>query len=152
MVTDRGCSISGCAKSPHQTDRLLVNAVRPMDVSGFVFEYLYRDAGNFKTYGAMVLEGKVGVARDQIRACLDADELFVAEQVGVPSLCAQHWENCGSGPSHLDHAFHEFVDLRPATEEEREILPAAGSLEVLIDRFRRAAGRWDVSLSPNCRS
>lgn len=121
-----------------------------MDAVCSTFEYLYRDAGNFKTYGAMLLSGDAVAAREFIRACLEVEDLFVAEQVGVPSLCAQHWNDCGAEPSDLDHAYHEFVDLRPATEEEQALLPVVSSLEDLLARFRGAAGRWDVALSPNC--
>lgn len=121
-----------------------------MNSSHCVFEYLYRDAGNWKTHGALLLVGDATTAREELRACLDSGELFVAEQVGVPVLCQRHWDDCEDGPSELDHAFHEFVDLRPATEQEVAALGAAGHLEVLLARFQRAAGRWDVRLSPNC--
>lgn len=115
-----------------------------------VFEYMYRDGGNFKTYGALLLSGGASGARERLTACLESGDLFVAEQIGVSSLCPKHWEDCGDGPSDLDHAYHEFVDLRPATAEDQATLPMVASLEALITRFRLAAGRWDVSLSPNC--
>lgn len=115
-----------------------------------VFEYMYRDAGNWKTYGTLLLAGQGRGMRDLIRDCCESGDWFVAEQVGVPSLCQQHWVDCGDGPSDLDHAFHEFVDLRPASEEEAATLSDSGSLVELLERMRAAAGRWDVRLSPNC--
>jgi hypothetical protein len=116
-----------------------------------VFEYMYRDAGNWKTHGALLLSGDAEDGREALRECLEWGDLFVAEQVRVPSLCEQHFIDCGEGgPSDLDHAFHEFVDLRPATEEDLGSLAASGSLEELLGRMRTAAGCWDVSLSPNC--
>jgi len=114
-----------------------------------VFEYLYRDAGNFKTHGALLLTGSEPEADASVRECLEWADQFVAEQVGVPSLCRAHWESAGDGPSDLDHAYHEFVRLRPATADELT-LPHGGSLQALVGRIRAAKGRWDVRLSPNC--
>ncbi len=120
-----------------------------MDNGAVVFEYLYRDAGNFKTDGCLLLTGEDAGAEVAIRACLEWGDQFVAEQVGVPPLCRKHWEAVGEGPSDLDHAYHEFVGLRPATDDDREI-PLWGSLDTMLTRMRAAAGVWNVTLSPNC--
>lgn len=114
-----------------------------------LFEYLYRDGGNFKTHGQLLLKGQDDGAEDVIRKCLEWGDQFVAEQVGVPALCDQHWESVGEGPSDLDHAFHEFVCLRSPEADEVSI-PVWGSLEELVLRMRSATRRWDVRLSPNC--
>lgn len=114
-----------------------------------VLEYMYRDAGNFKNCGKLLLSGNAGGAEAIILGCLDWGNQFVAEQIGVPSLCRAHWESVGEGPSDLDHAYHEFIRLRPATADELG-LPGAGSLQVLLDRTQAAAGRWDATQSPNC--
>lgn len=121
-----------------------------MESSHCIFEYMYRDGGNWKTHGALLLTGDPTGMRQALRGFLESDDLFVAEQVGVPSLCEEHFVACGEGPSDLDHAYHEFVDLRLATTEEVAALPVAGRLDELIERFRTVAGRWDVRLSPNC--
>lgn len=113
-----------------------------------VFEYLYRDAGNFKTYGALLLTGHAPEALAALRGCLDWAEQFVAEQVGIPPLYCQHWEAVGDGPSDLDHAFHEFVCIRPALAEDLG-LPKGGSLQALLAKMQAATGQWDVRLSPN---
>lgn len=115
-----------------------------------VFEYMYRDAGNWKTYGALLLVGNANGLRETLCACLEWSDLFVAEQVGIPSLYEAHLIACDDGPSDLDHAYHEFVDLREAAEDELKTLTVAGSLDDLIMRMQKAAGHWDVSLSPNC--
>lgn len=116
-----------------------------------IFEYMYRDGGNWKTHGALLLSGIASDgSRGLLRDCFEWEDLFVAEQVEVPSLCAAHWADDGEGPSDLDHADHEFVDLRPATDEEVAAMPLAGSLHDLMVRMRAAAGCWNVSLSPNC--
>lgn len=113
-----------------------------------VFEYIYRDAGNFKTQGRLRLVGTVDSAEQTIRDCLDWGDQFVAEQVDVPSLCRAHWQAVGEGPSDLDHAYHEFCGLRALRDADRD-LPVWGSLETLVKRMQRAARNWDVRLSPN---
>lgn len=117
--------------------------------SSSIFEYLYRDGGNFKTHGQLRLDGWDESAEGKIRLCLEWGDQFVAEQVGVPSLCREHWEAVGEGPSDLDHAFHEFVCVRQATEDDRN-LPVWGSLDTMVSRMQAAARAWNVTLSPNC--
>lgn len=112
-----------------------------------VFEYLYRASG-IQTHGALLLAGRVPDAEDTLRQCLITGSQFVAEQAGIPSLCTQHWASNGTGPSSLDHAYHEFTGLRDATPNDID-LPRGGSVPVLLLLMRSAAGRWDVRLSPN---
>lgn len=115
-----------------------------------IFEYMYRDGGNWKTHGALLLAGEADDASKLIEKFCEPDGLFVAEQVGVPSLCFEHFDSCGEGPSDLDHAYHEFTGLRPATDQELVAMPQTGSLANLMERMHAASRRWDVSLSPNC--
>src|SRR3546814_21189987 len=111
-----------------------------------VFEYMYRDAGNFKTEGRLLLSGMDPEAEAVIRGCLEWGDQFVAEQVGVPALCEDHWDSVGEDPSDLDHAYHEFVCLRPADRDDR-VLPEWGALGTLVARMQAAAGKGDVKLS-----
>jgi len=115
-----------------------------------VFEYMYRDAGNWKTYGALLLAGSDKSAEARILESLDSGNIFVAEQVSIPALCQKHWKDFGDGPSDMDHAFHEFVCLRLATIDDRQSLRVDSTLASLLERFSSSAGRWDVRLSPNC--
>ena len=115
-----------------------------------VFEYMYRDAGNWKTYGVVLLTGFDQSAEAKVLESLDSGKTFVAEQVAIPALCQKHWKECGEGPSDMDHAFHEFVCLRLATIEDRRSLRVEATLGSLLERFSSAAGRWDVRLYPNC--
>jgi hypothetical protein len=116
-----------------------------------VFEYMYRDAGNWKTHGALLLSGDANGIRESLEECFEWGGLFVAEQVSISSLCSEHFFACSDGPSELDHAYHEFVDVRPATDEEVARMSVASSLKDLVQRMRAAAGHWNVMLSPNCR-
>jgi len=114
-----------------------------------VFEYMYRDAGNFKTVGRQILSGWSPEAEAVIRGCLEWGDQFVVEQIGMPALCEEHWDSVGEGPSDLDHAFHEFISLRLAGNEGVD-MQVWGSLDEVLARMQAAAGKWDVTLSPNC--
>lgn len=72
----------------------------------------------------------------------------MAEQVGVPVLYAELYVLSG-GPTIDDVVFHEFVDLRPATEEEMQLLSVWGELGSFVNRFC-AVRFWDCRLSPHC--
>ena len=120
-----------------------------METRSSIFEYMYRDGGNFKTHGRLHLTGCDAEAEAKVLRSLDWGKQFVAEQVGIPSLCREHWTSLDDGPSDIDHAFHEFVCLREANPEDSNLL-IWGSIEMLVTRMQSAAGRWDVRLSPNC--
>jgi hypothetical protein len=111
------------------------------------FDYLYRDAGNFKAFGNVLLDGSVTEADEQvIRQILDAGEHFIAEQVGVPPLYAQlyRWSD---GPTDSDHCWHEFVGLRRVPERVEPMF-AAISVREFVARFALVE-HWDESLSPH---
>lgn len=116
-----------------------------------IFEYRYRDAGNWKTHGELLLSGNATKdVSEAIKDTLDWNHTFVAEQVGIPSLCSRHFKDCGSeGPSELDHAYHEFIAIRPASKREVSALAVFGSIEEVVKKFKMTNGRWDVRLSPN---
>lgn len=117
-------------------------------MSGFsIFEYLYRDASNYKAWGSLLLKGQVTQADvDALGKCLEGGEFFIAEQVGVPPVYAELWEISG-GATEDDHVWHEFVGLRPATAEDMQEKPW-GSVSELLARFT-SVRRWDERLSPN---
>lgn len=121
---------------------------REMEDQASIFEYMYRDGGNFKTVGCVRLSGYDPGADATIRGCLESSNQFVAEQLGIPSLCREHWEATDDGPSDLDHAFNEFIGLRLAKIGEVDAA-TWGSLESLVARVQVAAGKWDVRRSPN---
>ena len=85
-----------------------------------VFEYMYRDAGNWKTFHEVLLAGCIdAAAEDVIWSFLGGDGFFIAEQVGLPPLQPQHLLIYDAiEDEDLDHAFHEFLSLRPATSED----------------------------------
>ena len=113
-----------------------------------VFDYLYRDASNYKAFGSVWLSGTLTEAeRTELVECLDGSEFFVAEQIGVPPLYPALFED-GGGPTEDDHAWHMFEGFR----EEREIAEDAvvlGEASAFLAAFRAAKGNWRLELSPN---
>ncbi|MBP6572105.1 MAG: hypothetical protein KA226_11830 [Gemmatimonadales bacterium] len=75
------------------------------------FEYLYRDASNYKGYGSLLLWGEATPGNEAaIRAALIDGMYFEAERVGVPTL--YHLVRGNAEPDEVeDHEWHEFVGL-----------------------------------------
>lgn len=113
-----------------------------------VFEYLYRDASNFKAYGSILLRGDF--SRDQhneLIQSLEGGDFFIAEQVRMPPLYDLLFQFDG-GPTGQDHAWHSFDRLRRETAVPQGIT-AWGDVAELVDSFTRAANDWNPRLSPN---
>jgi hypothetical protein len=104
--------------------------------------------GRTKALGALLLSGEP--TQEDVAAlkeCWESGEYFVAEQVGVSPVYKELWDLSG-GPTSDDHALHEFVALRAATDEEQKSTPLFGELSHLLNSFQ-AVTKWDYSLSPN---
>jgi hypothetical protein len=101
-----------------------------------VFEYLYRDAGNNKIYGAILLSGLITAEEiEQIKSCLDEGLYFIPSKIGIPDLQSQMLKEYKYDDS-LDHEFCEFRDLRPATIDDLS-LPLWGKTTTLVERFKK---------------
>ncbi|MGI2324354.1 hypothetical protein ACRRRV_06450 [Methylococcus sp. S1B] len=112
-----------------------------------VFEYLYRDAANYKAWGSVLLHGLPSPSDiDLLVGCLEDGAYFVAEQVGIPVLY-ETLHAVSGGQTEDDHAFHEFVAWQVVTREGEEMLTAWGSVEDLLNAFRVAKHNWNVNLS-----
>lgn len=99
------------------------------------FEYLYRDAGNYKNWGDLVFSNKNNRDSDylekQARKLLIDGEFFVAEKAAVPDLKFQTHINT------LDHDWHEFHALTPTIEDTND--PYARDITEFIESLRYAA-------------
>lgn len=86
------------------------------------FNYLYRDGGNYKTYGSVVFANpenySLGELEAVIRARLIDGLWFYAHEWGVSDLHSQPWDN------ELDHYFHEFESLEFTRDAPNSFLPA----------------------------
>lgn len=114
-----------------------------------VFEYQYRDAANFKAQGNILLAGTTSRKdHDALIQTLDSGEYFVAEQVEI-SVLYEILYTYSDGPTADDHAFHEFMEMRPATPNKIKTLTLWGSVTELMATFQEAKNKWDVRHSPH---
>ena len=112
-----------------------------------VVEYCYRDAGNFKSFGFVALEGVIAGA-DMDRASRYLSDLFIAEQIGVPPLYDDLYRWSG-GPTASDHCWHEFVEFRMVPDDEiPERSHRWGDVSDFIDLIAHITV-WDEALSPH---
>lgn len=112
-----------------------------------IFDYLYRDASNYKSWGSLLLEGRATETElEQLRARLESGEFFIAEQVGIPPLYAELWQ-FSDGPTEDDHVWHTLDELRPANAEEITGEPW-GTVSELTARFK-SVNQWNEQQSPN---
>ena len=112
-----------------------------------VFEYLYRDASNYKAWGSLVLSGAATESDLEVLAThFESGEFFIAEQLGIPPLYAELWE-FSNGPSIDDHVWHTFYALRPATEDDIKG-PVFDTAKNMISKIT-AVQNWNQELSPH---
>jgi len=104
-----------------------------------VVEYLYRDAGNYKTRGTILVAGSF--SNDEINLvqnCLYDREFFIPEEVCLPPLQHQLWDIYGENDD--DHEWHSVEKIRPATQRDMT-LPIWGTKEVLLHNFKSVGER-----------
>lgn len=86
------------------------------------FEYLYRDAGNYKQFGFVILRNPTQIspemAKDIIKHQLIDGEFFNPEKVRVPRL-----KNYEFDPE-LDHEWYEFEKFSLTIEKPTESITA----------------------------
>ena len=112
-----------------------------------VFEYCYRDAGNYKAYGQILLEGAVSTADVQnLQKHFESGEFFIAEQLGIPPLYDEMWALSG-GPTQDDHVWHTFHGMRQAGLEVPRVR-VFDTADNLISKIR-AVVDWNQTLSPH---
>lgn len=114
-----------------------------------IFEYFYRDAANYKAWGAILLEGLASHhAVHEMQRCFEAQTFFIAEQINIPPLYSELWL-LSNGPTSDDHVWHSFHALRPAATKEVEESAIFGTVDSLVQAVR-AIRAWDQTLSPHC--
>lgn len=81
------------------------------------FNYLYRDAGNYKTYGSVIFLNTDGLAIEQIEHALQAkliDNVFFDPKIlDVPILSHSGF----AYDSTIDHSWNEFESLEQTDED-----------------------------------
>lgn len=84
------------------------------------FEYIYRDAANYKSWGDVVFENatcrKLGELESSLRQVLIDGEFFLAKSCGVPDL------RFPDRVDELDHDWHTFHLLEYSEDEPNDAL------------------------------
>jgi hypothetical protein len=97
-----------------RTHRGILGSMSTSEAPNTRFEYLYRDASNYKVWGSVLFAGPITskLARRLLRA-LESFEFFIADQVRVPEL----FFGLPSWPLEQDdHCWHEFSRIECSTE------------------------------------
>lgn len=99
------------------------------------FEYLYRDAGNFKNWGEVVFSNPHDVAAE-IAASMAENVLidrafFVASKADVPDLHFPEYNE------ELDHGWHEVHAFLPTDEPSNDA--RARSIDEFLESLRSAS-------------
>ncbi len=115
-----------------------------------IFEYTYRDASNYKVHDAIILYGHLSAfAKQAIQDRFEGGRFFIAEQIGLPDLKAKLWIWSDGKSNEDDHEWHEFRDIREATEIDILEYPTWGTVEDFIANIMTVEG-WKPELYP-CR-
>ncbi|MCK5538388.1 MAG: hypothetical protein KAI79_16290 [Bacteroidales bacterium] len=82
------------------------------------FNYLYRDAGNYKNWGEVVFTNKKNIEpkslEKNVRKILIDGEFFIAEMAGLEKL------NFPEYIEEIDHDWHEFHSLENTEENSND--------------------------------
>lgn len=102
------------------------------------FDYLYRDAYNYKKSQSVILRG--AMSENDMHAIMEKldDGTFIAEQVGLPVERFEKW-------TIDDHPFVEFVSIENTDSAPTLEMSAAE----LADNFRKV-DYWDALAYPGC--
>lgn len=113
------------------------------------FNYLYRDAGNYKKWADVVFSNPEKLALEAttnaLRDAFLPDGLFIASQVRVPEA---FFSTKGEATSD-DHCFHEFDAAEMTLEHPND--SHSRSISEFIAEIRREAERGWMTFDPNNR-
>ena len=111
-----------------------------------IFEYLYRDASNYKSWGIALLEGQLSTKEVATMVKhFDSGLYFVAEQIGIPTLYGELLLLSGGCSTVDDHSFHEFYGLHTATTDDVNNHPTWGQASELLSRIQ-GIKYWNAAL------
>lgn len=116
-----------------------------------LFNYVYRDAGNFKSRGSVLLSGSFSRSeREKIEGRMESGEFFIAEQIGVTPLYSTLYQYSG-GMTDEDHVWHCFEEFQDVCEGDLiDEMSCWGTCERFAQSFEQV-GNWNLTLSPHAR-
>jgi len=97
--------------------------------SSIKFNYLYRDAANYKNLNSLIFNNPESVTlstiQDLIKSKLIGDSYFYADQWQVPDLHFGTWDN------EFDHTFHEFESVEYTNEAADSVRDLVSFINIL---------------------
>ena len=99
------------------------------------FEYLYRDACNYKTFNAAILKGEMSQEDyARIQDCCDTGEYFIPSQVGLDEM--RNWPY----DPEVDHPWFEILGYGFVYTDAPS---GAMTVSELVTAFEQCRGKWD---------
>ena len=114
-----------------------------MMTANLSFQYLYRDASNYKLHGEAVFTNHTSLSLEEIekriRACLQDGEFFIARQVHIEERFFDALDDQD------DHPWHEFaqVALTNDTLWDPDGIPERDITDFLAELEKAKAAGWD---------
>jgi hypothetical protein len=112
-----------------------------------IFRYLYRDAGNYKSHGSVLLHGELSIEEcAKIEAKMESGEFFIAEQIGVRTLYEGLY-GFSNGITEQDHVWHCFEGFQESDAGDETLdLEHWGTVNEFKEMFLGIT-EWNLQLS-----
>ena len=111
-----------------------------------IIEYQYTDAGNYKKFGEILVDGVFSKKEEiELTNCLIDNEFFIPDLVNIPNLAILLEEEFGI--SYDDHEWHRIVKIYGAKKPENnsEIFLWEGNTKKLLSSFKKAhQNNWEA--------
>jgi len=114
-----------------------------MTDSNISFQYLYRDASNYKLHGEAIFTNTTSLSLEEtekrIRACLQDGEFFIARQVHIEERFFDALDDQD------DHPWHEFAQVALTTDPlwDPDGIPERDITDFLAELEKAHAAGWD---------
>lgn len=84
------------------------------------FNYIYRDAGNYKEFGTIIFSNPDQIETKQVESIIKKrlidSEFFIANEWNIPTLHFEKWIE------ELDHELHEFESIESSYDNPNDKL------------------------------
>jgi hypothetical protein len=98
------------------------------------FNYLYRDAGNYKKWSFVDFKNPEGLELDEIHSrlekCFDMRCLFNAEQAGLPEIFLFNADDYSVNAD--DHCFHEYYSVEAVLDSREDLNMQSRSISQFV--------------------
>jgi hypothetical protein len=108
-----------------------------------LFNYMYRDASNYKSAGEVVFEGEYSQElEERLTAAFDGGQFFKASQIGIPEVFL--YEDGYEFDKQDDHTWHEFCGISPADGRDKPNDEDGRTIEDFVKQVESEAKRgWE---------